>query len=83
MRYFITAKSVLSTAVLNFFSYLDVSKVTLTVYRIGIKQFIAFVQLNGEKVLCRNAVLKFRARPSAMVQAVYNSPRLTAHSLRH
>ena len=54
-------KSVLSSAVLNsFYSYLDVSKATLTAYRTGIRQFIKFIQLNGEEIPNRDTVLKFK-----------------------
>lgn len=53
--------SVLSSTVINsFFSYLDVSKVTLTAYKVGIKQFMLFTQQNGVKALTRNTVIMFK-----------------------
>lgn len=53
--------SVLSSMVINsFFSYLDVSKVTLTAYKVGIKQFMLFTQQNGVKSHTRNTVIMFK-----------------------
>lgn len=53
--------SVLSSTVINSFcEYLDVSAVTLKAYRAGIRQFIAFTQLNGDIVPNRKTVLSFK-----------------------
>lgn len=50
----------LATVQDKFFEYLDVSTATLKAYRAGVKQFIAFTQLNGEKIINRETVLKFK-----------------------
>ena len=44
----------------RFFSYLDVSAITLKAYRTGVKQFISYMQLNCEKMPSRKTVINFK-----------------------
>ncbi len=44
----------------RFFSYLDVSAITLKAYRTGIKQFISFMQTSNERTPTRLTVINFK-----------------------